>query len=897
MSIRNLGPALRPRSVAVIGASVRDGAVGQRIFRAIRDGGFSGPVFPVNPKYADVDGVPCVGRVADLAEVPDLAIIVTPPKTVAGLITDLGRKGCRAAVIITAGLTRDNGLRQAALDAARPFLLRLFGPNTLGLIVPPASLNASFAHMAPRAGTLALMAQSGAISTSLIDWAGEREIGFSLVAPLGDMADVDTGDLFDLLAGDRDTRAVLAYLETITSPRKFLSAARALSRVKPVVAIKAGRHAEAARAAATHTGALAGGDRVAAAALRRAGVLRVDDLGELFAAAEVLTRMKPLERARLAIVTNGGGAGVLAIDSLLESGGELATLAETTIGALDKVLPATWSRGNPVDVIGDAPPERYREALVAVAGDPGVDAILVMNCPTALASSLDAAEAVAALAEGGRIGGKPVFAAWLGEMTARAARTVLQRAGIATFATPADAARAVSWVDDWSRVQRALLRVPSHSGDDVSGRREDVRAIFRAAAADGRAMLTEPEAKAVLAAYGLPVPEVIVAADPDEASDAALILLAKGHDKVVVKLLSKTITHKSDVGGVVLGIADPAGARTAALGIAERLAAAVPGATPDGYAVQPMIQRRDAHELIIGMHRDPIFGPAILFGAGGVAVETLDDTAIGLPPLDDVLGGDMIDATRVGRLLKGYRDRKPANRAALTEALNTVSALVVDFACIDSLDINPIWADENGVVALDARIAIDPARVEETGTNRDLSIRPWPADWQRSVSVDEGVSYRLRPIRPADVSLYAAFFARTTPEDMRMRFLTPRRHFSHEALVRLTQLDYDRDIAFVALDQAGELCGVSRLAGDPDRESAEYAVLVRSDLSGHGIGSALMDILIEYARAEGLKRLSGYVLAENTRMLEFIRRMDFRIRSIAEEPGVVLATKELRGAD
>ncbi|MFZ1680132.1 MAG: GNAT family N-acetyltransferase, partial [Rhizobiaceae bacterium] len=318
-----------------------------------------------------------------------------------------------------------------------------------------------------------------------------------------------------------------------------------------------------------------------------------------------------------------------------------------------------------------------------------------------------------------------------------------------------------------------------------------------------------------------------------------------------------------------------------------------PGATPDGYAVQPMIQRRDAHELIVGMHRDPIFGPAILFGAGGVAVETLDDTAIGLPPLDDVLGGDMIDATRVGRLLRGYRDRKPADRAALTAALNTVSALVVDFACIDSLDINPLWADENGVVALDARIAIDPARIEETGANRDLSIRPWPADWQRSVSVDEGVGYRLRPIRPADVSLYAAFFARTTPEDMRMRFLTPRRHFSHEALVRLTQLDYDRDIAFVALDQAGELCGVSRLAGDPDRESAEYAVLVRSDLSGHGIGSVLMDILIEYARAEGLKRLSGYVLAENTRMLEFIRRMDFRIRSIAEEPGVVLATKEL----
>jgi acetyltransferase len=902
MTIRNLSRAFHPRSVAVIGATTRDGAVGRVVLRNLLNAGFAGPVWPVNPKYRSIDGLPCFSTVAELPEAPDLAVIVTPPATVPGLIAELGERGTRAAVVISAGLTKENGLRQAMLDAARPHLLRVIGPNTLGLLVPPVALDASFAHRMPAKGSLALLSQSGAIVASLIDWAAARGIGFSHVVSLGDMADVDTGDGLDWLASDLDARAVLMYLETIQQPRKFMTAARAASRVKPVVAIKAGRHPQAAQAAATHTGALAGGDRVADAALRRCGVLRVKDLDELFAAAATLARYRPLERARVGIVTNGGGAGVLAVDRLIDYGGELATLSSETIAALDQTLPPTWSRANPVDIIGDAPPDRYRAAITAVASDANVDVLLVMNCPTAMASSLDAAQAVASLVKNGRVGGqadgKPVVAAWLGEATAGAARDHLEAAGIACHGDPGDAARTVAWLDDWSKARRLLLRVPEHTSADIAGKRADAAAVFACVAAEHRRMLTEVEAKTVLAAYGVPVPSTTVAADADAAERAARVLFDAGHAKVVVKMHSRTVSHKSDLGGVVLDLETPRAAREAALGIAMRFAAAKPGETLDGFAVQPMIVKKRAHELIVGVTRDRIFGPAILFGAGGTAVEILDDTAIGLPPLDDVLGGDLIDATRIGRLLAGYRDRPPADRIGVLQAINAVSALVVDFPCIVAMDINPLLADESGVIALDARIEIEPARVDEPGPNPDLAIRPWPADWQREhvpAGAREGAAaqadtlalrYQLRPIKPQDVGLYQAFFARTTPDDIRLRFLSPRRSFSDDEILRMTQLDYAREVAFVALHPDGSLAGVSRLASDPDDQEAEYAVLVRSDQQGRGLGRALMNLLLDYARAKKVARIVGHVLAENDAMLAMCRSLGFTIAIEPSEPGV-----------
>ena len=876
MTIRNLVHAARPQSVAVIGASEREGSVGRVVLDNIIADGFEGPVWPVNPKYRTLRGMRCFPSVGDLPEAPDLGVVVTPAASVPGIVGELGAKGCRAAVVVTAGLTRENGLRQAMLDAARPHLFRVIGPNTVGLMVPPFKLNASFAHMAAKPGNIALLSQSGAIATSLIDWAAENNVGFSHIVSLGDMADVDVGDWLDLLAGDGSTKAIVMYLESVTNPRKFMSAARAAARIKPVIAIKSGRQTQAAKAAETHTGALSGSDRVLDAALRRAGILRVDGLRELFDAAEITARSEPLKSARIGIVTNGGGAGVLAVDELIACGGQLADLSPETLRVLDEALPSTWSGANPVDIIGDAPPERYSAAVAAVAADPLVDALMVFNCPTGLASPIEAASAVAALASDGQIAGKPVLTCWLGEHTARIGRQVLQEAGLASFETPADTAHAASYLADWSKAQAELSRVPSSRSEDVQGDRALVLDIFRAVAREGRRMLTEPEAKAVIRAYGIDTPEVIEATNPGEVKAASERLLAAG-GQVAVKLLSKDISHKSDVGGVMLSLDTAESAGEAARTIAERVAKLRPDASVEGFAVQPMVVRRQAYELILGMSRDPIFGPVILFGAGGVAVEVVDDTAVGLPPMDDVLAGDLIDRTRIGRLLAGFRDRKPVDRKAIVTALNGLSQLIIDFPCLDGVDINPLLANADGAIALDARVEIDPARVEETGPEKGLVIRPYPAGWE-SEHRGGGGTYLLRPIKPSDVGLYPDFLAKVSPDDIRLRFLAQRREFPDEMLKRLTQLDYDREIAFIALDgSGGELAGIGRLSCDPDHVTAEYALLVRTDLQGRGIGRAILTRLIDYARADGIQRIEGLILSENRRMLEMCRQMGFDI--------------------
>lgn len=892
MTIRNLEYAVRPKSVAIVGASQREGSVGKMVLDNVVRGGFEGAIYPVNPGYSELAGLRCHADAASLPETPDLGVIVTPPRAVAGVIRDLGEKGTRAAVVITAGLTRENGLRQAMLDAARPYLFRIIGPNTIGLMIPPAGLNAGFSHMAARPGGIALLSQSGAIATSLIDWAEENNLGFSQIVSLGDMADVDVGDYLDLLAGDAGTRAIVMYLESIPNARKFMTAARAAARIKPVIAIKSGRHEKAAAAAATHTGALSGADRVVDAALRRAGVLRVHELSELFHAAEAMARFEPLARARVGIVTNGGGAGVLAVDQLMDCGGELADLAPETLARLEPELPATWSRANPVDIIGDAPAARYRAAVEAVAADPGVDALLVLNCPTALASPFEAASGVAAMVENGRVNGKPVLTCWLGDHTAREGRRILRAAGVASFETPSDAARAVSYLNDWSKAQTALTRVPSSHSEDVNGDRDKVQAIFRAAAAEGRHMLNEPEAKAALRAYGVPAPETIVARTAQAAQVAAAKLL-KDWDRIVLKLVSRAVTHKSDVGGVVLDIATDAEALAAATHIVERVGKAAPEAEMEGFAVQPMIRRPGAQELIVGVSRDPLFGPVVLFGAGGVAVEVLDDTAIALPPLDDVLADDLIGRTRIGKLLAGFRDRAPADRAAIVAALNGVSQMIVDFPCIVAMDINPLLADADGVIALDARIEIDPAGVGEEGPNPQLAIRPYPSGWEKEFS-DGGDRFHTRPIRPADVRLYPDFLAKVSPDDIRLRFLAPRRQFSDEMLVRLTQLDYERDVAFVTLHQnSGELAAIGRLSSDPDRAVGEFGLLVRTDLQGRGLGWAQLSQIIDYARAEGISRVEGHVLHENRKMLEMCREFGFSVQAHPSERNLHLVVLEL----
>lgn len=895
MTIRNLDCAISPRSVAVIGASARAGSVGRVVFDNIVDGGFEGQIWPLNPKYTQVAGHRCYARVADLPGIPDLAVIVTPPDTVPGLVRVLGEKGTRAAVVITAGLTRENGLRQAMLDAAKPSLLRIIGPNTVGLMVPPMKLNASFAHMPAKVGNIALISQSGAIATSLVDWAADNNVGFSRVLSLGDMADVDVGDCLDMLAGDMHTRAIVMYLETIPNPRKFMSAARAASRLKPVIVIKPGRHEQAAKAAATHTGALSAADKVVDAALRRAGVLRVKDLAELFDAAETLAHCSPLEQARLGIVTNGGGAGVLAVDKLIDLGGELAALAPETIEQLDRVLPSTWSHANPIDIVGDAAPKRYKAALEALSADPETDVILVMNCPTGLGSSSDAAKAVADLGNGGKIAGKPLLACWLGEHSARQGRHILNEAGIANFETPEDAVTAVSYLSQWSRAQRALLRIPSSQSEEPFDRKAAVYPILRQVAVEGRRMLTEPEAKAMIAFYGIEIPKTIVASSVVQVAQAANDLL-KDTQRIAVKLLSKTVSHKSDVGGVALDIASAGEAERMAKAIEKRLGETTPGAKVDGFAVQEMIMRKHGQELILGMNMDPMFGPVMLFGAGGTAVEVVNDTAIALPPLDDVLAADLIDATRIGRLLAGYRDRAPANRAAIVAALTGLSQMIVDFPCLVSLDVNPLLADAKGAIALDARIEIDPERVGETGPNPALAIRPYPVGWNRDFITGD-MAFHMRPVVPGDVALYPQFLAKVSPGDLRLRFLAPRTNFPDQMLKRLTQLDYDRDIAFVALEKTtGKLAGIGRLCCDPDHKNGEYALLVRTDLQGRGLGWELLKQIIAYAKAEHLDRIEGIVLNENQKMLTMCREFGFSVAHHAGEPGLSVATLEVNHA-
>ena len=891
MTVRNLDLAFHPRSIAVVGASDRVGSVGEVVLRNIIAGGFAGGVYPVNPRHTSLAGLPCYPRAADLPEAPGLAVIITPPETVPGLIGEFGARGTRLAVVITAGIGVEGGLRQRMLDAARPYLLRVIGPNTIGLLSPRAALNASFVHIAPAMGKLGLISQSGAMVSSIIDWAAASGIGFSQVFSLGDMADVDVGDALNLLATDDKTSAILMYLESIPAPRKFMSAARGAARLKPVIAVKPGRHAEAARAAHTHTGALAGADRVIEAALQRAGIIRVLDLDDLFNAAAITARFPPMARGRVAIITNGGGAGVLAADQLLDQGCELATLGEETLARLDRQLPATWSHANPVDIIGDAPPERYRMAIETVAVDANVDALLVMNCPTAVGLPGPAAEVVAEVARKGFAAGKPVLACWLGKQAAQPARQVLEAAGIPNFDTPTEAAEAVSLLTRWNSLRRSLERVPASSGQ-IAVDRATVERVLTAAAAEGRSILTEPEAKSVIAAYGIVVPEIITATTPDEVRTAAAHLLGKS-EAVVVKLLSKTVSHKSDVGGVVLDVRDAEAAVAAAREITQRLAAHVAGAVPDGFSIQPMISRAHARELIAGVGDDPIFGPTIIFGAGGTSVEVVDDVATGLAPLDEILAGDLIDRTRISKLLAGFRDEKPADRAALIRALLGLSQLAVDFPAILSVDVNPLLADHDAVIALDARVEIDPARVGQPGPNPRLAIRPYPSELATRVECG-GEPFLVRPIRPVDVALYPAFLARVSEEDMRRRFLAPVRTISPELLVRLTQLDYDRDLAFVALEEAsGELGGIVRYSADPDHQAAEFGVLVRSDLQGHGLGVALMKHLIHTARAEGIQSLDGLILAENGRMQQLCRELGFSVARHEDDTSLVRARLDL----
>ena len=881
MSTYRLDRLFSPRSVAVVGASPRATSPGHAVLRNLRSGGFAGTIGLVNPHYETIDGVRAVKSYREFAETPDLAVIAVPPPAVPSIVAEAGAKGTPDAIIITAGLGHGPGsLAEQSEQAARANGIRLVGPNCLGVLLPRAKLNASFAASMPNGGDLALISQSGAIAAGLVEWAATHDVGFSAVVSIGDSIDVDFGDLLDYFAMDRGTRAILLYIESIRDARKFMSAARAAARAKPVLVVKAGRNAQGAKAALTHTGALAGSDAVYDAAFRRAGLLRVLDLDELFAAAETLGHLSRLSGKRLAILTNGGGVGVLAVDRLADFGGELAAISPAIMKKLDASLPPIWSHANPVDIAGDADEARYAAALEQLLADQSNDAVLVMNVPTALASPLDAAKRVIAVTQEhrkDRVPPKPVFAVWVG--SEGKAEAAFDAAGIPSYATEADAVGGFMHLVRYHESREFLMATPPDLPQDFAPDVAAVRAVIDGVLSEQRAWLDPIEITRVLSAYGIAITPATLARDAEEAVAVAKPYLAEG-TPVVLKIQSPDIVHKSEVGGVRLNLGNERAVREAAADILRRAREAKPQARIGGVAVFPMIVRPKARELIVGIADDPTFGPVIVFGQGGTAVEVINDKALALPPLDLALARGLMARTRISRLLKAYRNVPAADERAIELLLVKLAQLAADFPEIREVDLNPVLADETGVIAVDARVSIAPVErpLHAPSGHPRFAIRPYPKEWERHLKLGDGTAVLVRPVRPEDESLFQTFFAGVTQEDLRLRFFAPLKEFSHPFIARLTQIDYARAMAFIAIGEAsGEMLGGVRLHANSDYDKGEYAILVRSDLKGHGLGWLLMQLLIEYARAEGIRTIEGQVLSENITMLNMCRELGFEI--------------------
>lgn len=866
------------------------------MLRNIRDAGFAGPIAIVNPVHREIDGHPTCASLDTLPFVPDIVVVTAPASNVPDIIAAAVAKGVAGAVILSTGLGHGEGsLSAAAIEAARAGGLRLIGPNCFGLIAPGCRLNASFAAHMPRQGGLALISQSGAIIAAMVDWAAERPLGFSGLVSIGDQLDVDVADCLDYFAADPATHAILLYVEAIPDARKFLSAARAAARVKPVVVVKAGRMAQGAKAAATHTGALAGADEVYDAAFRRTGLLRVFDLRELFDCAAILALKTQPQGRRLAVLTNGGGLGILAIDRLVELGGISANLGTSSCTGINEVLGNRWSGGNPVDIGGDANGAHYGAALAALLDDPENDAVVVLNVQTAVADPDDIAKAVAETVKAHRHGqgrsAKPVLAAFVGAGSGVTAR--LGSASVQNLPTEDDAIRAFMYGVHHHDAMQALMMSPPGVAEVAQADREAVQRILDNAIREGRAWLDPIELAAVLDAYAIPMVPTRKAVSVEQAIAHAEEFFQQGH-AVAMKILSPDIVHKSDVGGVVLQLRDAGAVRRAYDAMIERVMTKIPDCRVAGMIIQPMISRPGARELILGLADDPTFGPVIVFGEGGTAVEIINDKALALPPLDMTLADDLVKRTRIARRLAGYRNVPAVKPGAVQLTLLKLSQMAIDFPEISELDINPLLADEQGVLALDARLRIARPKKLFAGHTR-LAIRPYPTAWQRDVVLQSGLKFQMRPVKPEDEGAIQHLLTHTDAVDLHSRFLGAIKEFPHAFVARLTQLDYARAMAFAAVaDDSGEILGVARLHADSCYRKAEYAVLVRSDMKGRGLGWALMSELIRYAKAEGLVELHGDVLQSNVGMLQMCRALGFLIANDPEDPAIALVTLDLQ---
>ncbi|HLA84251.1 MAG TPA: bifunctional acetate--CoA ligase family protein/GNAT family N-acetyltransferase [Thermoguttaceae bacterium] len=894
MSIENLDKIFAPKRVAVIGASDTPTSVGYTVLKNLIGSGFRGVVYPVNPKRESVQGVQAFKDIESLPHPPDLAVVCTPAPTVPGLVRCCGEAGTRGMVIISAGF-REIGpegkkLERAVIEEKRRFKdMRIIGPNCLGIIVPSIHLNASFAATTPSEGHIGFISQSGALCTSVLDWAMEEGIGFSYFVSVGNMLDVSMGDLIDYFGTQTDTQSIILYIESISEAREFMSAARAFARTKPIVAFKSGRFAESAQAAASHTGAMAGVDAVYEAAFRRAGIERIFEVDDMFDCAELLARQRPPKGERLAIVTNAGGPGVMTTDALIARDGKLAQLLPETIDQLNAVLPPFWSHNNPVDVLGDAPPERFAKALEILAKDKNVDALLVILTPQAMTDATETARAVSQVAKRIR---KPVLAAWMGGLMVREGVQVLDEAGIPTYTTPEKAIRAFMHLVSYARNLEILHETPRDIPLGFKMDRQRLRGVFDTILTEGTEILSENMSKAFLEAYEIPTTKPHLARSADEAVEVA----QQCGFPVVLKVHSPDITHKTDVGGVALNLANGEAVRKAYEKMMVRVAERCPTADVWGATVQPMVSHPNAFELIIGTKKDPIFGSVIMVGMGGIAAEVFRDRALAMPPLNESLARRMLESLKSWPLLQGYRGKPGADINRLIEILMRFSYLVADYPEIKELDVNPLLVTEKDAVALDARVVVDrDLVVHSPRPYAHLAIRPYPEEFVTQRKLKTGEDVILRPIKPEDEPMWHDLLAGCSMESIRFRFSYLFKQTTHEMAARYCFIDYDREIGIVAeVEENGErkLIGVGRLVSDMNHETAEYAILIVDRWQGHGLGGVLTDYCVEVAQRWGIKRVVAETSKDNHRMIGTFRNRGFTIDEEQEED-VVMVSKQL----
>jgi acetyltransferase len=890
----DLDKIFKPRSVAIVGASDEEGSVGYALVQNLTQHGYEGEVFLVNIRKKEILGRKAYARLENLPAEVDLAIIATPAKTVPDLVEDCGRSGIKGVIIVSAGfkeIGQEGKLLEEKIKGIKEkYSLRIIGPNCLGVIKPDIGLNATFLEKYPKSGKIAFISQSGALGSAILDWAVHENIGFNNFVSVGSMIDVDFGDLIDYFGTDPKTKSILMYIEGVTDARKFMSAARHFAKAKPIIVVKSGKFAESAQAAASHTGSMSGEDYVYDAAFKRAGVVRVDEIEDLFNAAEVLGTQPLPKGKRLAIITNAGGPGVMATDSLISHNGELSKLSFKSLAKLDMVLPSYWSKANPIDLLGDAKADRYKAAVETCLEDDGVDGLLIIYTDQAVAQPHQIAQTIVQTLKEKNVEEKTVLTSFIGYESIEEANRIFNDNNIPTYQTPEDAIKTYMYMCQYKRNLELLYETPEELPVDSAPPKRPIINILRQAADENRETLTEDESKRLLDYYNFPVVKPQIARSAEEAVNLA----RKIGYPVVLKILSPQITHKTEVGGVILDLDTDAEVRDSFEQILQRARKARPEAQILGVTVQPMISR-DGYEVIVGGKFDPLFGPVILFGLGGVGVELFKDYAIGLPPLNTTLARKMMAETKVFQLLKGYRNQPGVNLKLLEETLLLFSQLLIDFPQIMEIDINPLILTQKDAFIIDARIIFDRNKLDRKfEPHQHLVISPYPKKYELLWRLKDGREILFRPIKPEDEPLWLEMFQSFSDEAIRYRFFQPLKETPHEVRVRYCNIDYDREIAIVPVikeDGITKILGVGRLTIEPDRKTGEIAFIIRDKWQGMGLGAKLVDYVIEIAAEMGIKKIVAIIMNENHRAIKLVEKMGFEFKQ--QNDGTVVGTLNL----